>query len=108
MSMRHSSWTWNGGCSLAAMEGKRQNFNVTPEQAAEIEGLRAALGAPSVKDAILRAVRIVALLARETEQGNRLCVETCEGKVSGLLIPELESLRAPRWQYLVARPHPGR
>jgi len=93
---------------VPALEGKRQNFNVTPEQAAEIEELREALGAPSAKEAILRAVRIVSLLARETEEGHRLCVESSEGKLSGLLIPELEPPRGPRWKYLVQRPHAWR
>src|SRR5262245_167322 len=108
MSIQHSFWMRSGGQLVPRVEGKRQNFNVTPEQAAEIEGLREALGAPSAKDAILRAVRIVSLLARETEQGHRLCIEASGGRLSGLLIPELEPAHGPRWQYLVERPHAWR
>ena len=48
-----------------AAETKRQNFNVTPEQEAELTWLRDTLGASSTKDAILLAVRVLGLLARE-------------------------------------------
>ena len=43
---------------MPATAMKRQNFDVTPEQDAEITWLRDALGASTAKDAILRAVRI--------------------------------------------------
>ncbi len=45
-------------------ELKRQNFNVTPEQEAELLSLQTELAAPSVKDAILRAARLVLTLTR--------------------------------------------
>lgn len=86
---------------------KRQNFNVTPEQEAELAALQEALAAPSVKDAILRAVRIVGTLSRETRRGAALVVEDAQGNRSRLVIPELEGI-GPDWQYLVARPHPWR
>ena len=40
-------------------ELKRQNFNITPEQEAEISWLKDAIAASSVKDAILWAVRVI-------------------------------------------------
>lgn len=87
---------------------KRQNFNTTPEQEAELIQLRDLLDAPSVKDAILRAARVIALLARETGQGQAVYVKSAGGEMTRLLIPELEPVLRERWTYLVARPHPWR
>lgn len=90
-----------------ATDFKRQNFNVTPEQEAELAALQEMLAAPSVKDAILRAVRIVGLLSKETRRGGALVVEDSQGKRSRLVIPELEGA-GEGWQYLVSRPHSWR
>lgn len=89
------------------MDFKRQNFNVTPEQEAELAALQQTLAAPSVKEAILRAVRIVETISRETRRGGALVVEDAQGNRSRLVIPELEGA-GNDWQYLVARPHPWR
>lgn len=89
-------------------ETKRQNFNITPEQEAELAWVRDAIGAPTTKDAILRAVRVLAVLARETQQGRKLYLGTQAGDLIQLLIPELQPARAEGWSYLVARPHPWR
>jgi hypothetical protein len=91
-----------------AIETKRQNFNITPEQEAELSWLRDAIGVSTTKDAILRAVRVLAILARETQQGRTLYLGTETGKLTQLLLPELERVRADDWKYLVARPHPWR
>jgi hypothetical protein len=86
---------------------KRQNFNITPEQEAEIQWLRETLGAATTKDAILRAVRIVTLLAREAQQGRALYVGNGSGEMARLVIPDLPP-PAQEWKYLAARPHPWR
>jgi uncharacterized protein (DUF433 family) len=90
------------------METKRQNFNITPEQEAELAWLRDTIDAPSTKDAILRAVRVMATLAREAQQGHNIYVGSTEGKLIRLLVPELESVHTGGWNYLVARPHAWR
>ena len=86
-------------------ETKRQNFNTTPEQEAELLRLRAVLDAPSVKDAVLRAARVIALLAQETQSGQVLYLKSAQGELTRFLIPELEAVPRDRWTYLVARPH---
>ena len=87
---------------------KRQNFNISPEQEAELTWLRETIDAPTTKDTILRAVRVFATLARETGQGHSLYLRDRDGQLSRLLIPELEGLAKETWNYLVARPHPWR
>ena len=91
-----------------AVETKRQNFNVTPEQEADLNRLREELDAPSVKDAILRAVRIVEVISRQTRRGGALYIHEASGESHRLLIPELETAREASWQFLTARPHPWR
>lgn len=89
-------------------ETKRQNFNITPEQEAELNWLRETIGASSAKDAILRAVRVLAVLAREIEQGQTIYLRNETGQLTRLVLPELEQPAADGWTYLVARPHPWR
>lgn len=89
-------------------ELKRQNFNVTPEQEAEILSLKDAIDAPSVKDAILYAVRTMTALARETREGRAIYLTDEAGARERLLIPELERARKGNWAYLVERPHAWR
>ncbi|GMU53042.1 MAG: hypothetical protein AMXMBFR33_21880 [Candidatus Xenobia bacterium] len=87
---------------------KRQNFNITPEQEAELEFLRSALAAPTMKDAILRAARLTAALARRLRNGGKLYVGTPPSDLVEVLIPELEDGREGDRAFLVARPHPWR
>ena len=89
---------------MAATSTKRQNFNVTPEQEAEIAWLREALGVSTAKDAILRAVRIAAILSRERREGRVLMVRLAGGESQRLIIPELEC-PSGGWRYLVEREH---
>jgi uncharacterized protein (DUF433 family) len=91
-----------------ATETKRQNFNITPEQEAELAWLRDTIGSSSTKDAILLAVRVLGILAREVKQGHALYLGTESGKLTRLLIPELQPHSDGAWTYLVARPHPWR
>jgi hypothetical protein len=87
---------------------KRQNFDVTPEQEAEISWLRDALGAPTAKDALLRAVRIAAVLSREAMSGRVLMVRDPGGEPQRLVIPDLERPSEGSYRYLVEREHPWR
>lgn len=89
-------------------EHKRQNFNITPEQEAEIAWLREEIDASSTKDAILSAVRTMSALARETKRGGAIFISRESGEKERLVIPELERARKNRWTYLVERPHPWR
>lgn len=89
-------------------ELKRQNFNITPEQEADINWLKDALDAPSAKEAILWAVRVLITLAQETKRGGKVYLSDETGEKSRLLIPELERLHEDDWTYLVKRPHPWR
>lgn len=87
-------------------ETKRQNFNITPEQEAEIAQLKELLGSPTTKDAILSAVRFYKVIANEIREGRQLCVsEGPSSQIHKLIIPDLEALRPPRYKYLVQRPH---
>jgi len=87
---------------------KRQNFNITPEQEADINWLKEALDAPSAKDAILLAVRTLMILSRETKRGRRIYLTDESGEKERLLIPELERAHQDERVYLVARPHSWR
>lgn len=89
----------------AIPDTKRQNFNVTPEQEAELLALQSELSAPSVKDAILKAVRLTLLLRREVRSGRRIGLKNAQGNTTEMLLPELEAPGSPRWTYLVERPH---
>lgn len=93
---------------MTIRETKRQNFNVTPEQEAELEQVRELLDAPNIKEAILQSARIVAALAGEVRRGNAICVEAADGSRTRLLIPELRPAADRGWKYLVERPHPWR
>jgi hypothetical protein len=91
-----------------ALQTKRQNFNITPEQEAELAWLREALDAPTTKDTILRAVRVTAALSREARRGYALYLHDRDGHAHRLVIPDLEPVSDDGWQYLVARAHPWR
>jgi hypothetical protein len=88
----------------AVLEGKRQNFNITPEQEAELQTLQGLFHTPSAKDTILRAIRLALVLSREVHQGKRLCLSDSNGRLTEVILPELEST-APVWTWLVERPH---
>lgn len=87
---------------------KRQNFNVTPEQEAEIQWLKEAIDAPSTKEAILWAVRVLATLARETRNGGSIYVMSESGEKTRVVIPEIEHPTEGTWKFLVERPHKWR
>ncbi len=82
---------------------KRQNFNVTPEEEAQLQSLREILRAPSIKDAVLRAARILLTLDQETRAGGRIFSIDRNGAQTRLLLPDIEA-PAPLWKYLEPRP----
>ena len=84
---------------------KRQNFNVTPEEESELQRLREVMAAPSIKDALLRAARIVLALNHEVLEGNRIYSGSHSGKETRILLPDLEAVLPAEWKYLTARPH---
>ncbi|MCL5103772.1 MAG: hypothetical protein M1133_06615 [Armatimonadetes bacterium] len=90
-------------------ELKRQNFNVTPEQEAEIAWLREAINAPTTKDAILWAVRVLSTLARETKQGKSIYLANESGEKERLMLPQIGApLPREDWKYLIRRPNTWR
>ncbi len=91
-----------------ARDTKRQNFNITPEQEAEIAWLREAIDAPTTKDAILRSVRVMATLAKEVREGRSIYLAAPGAPLERLLIPDLEPAGRSDWKYLAPRPSSGR
>ena len=86
---------------------KRENFDVTPEQAADIDCLQAFMRATSRKDAIMRAVQVTLQLATESRQGKKLFLGTEQGQ--GLMRVMMFGLEQPNvwpWKYLVELSHP--
>lgn len=55
-----------------AGELKRQNFNVSPEQEAQIEWLRQAMGVATAKETILRSLSIVTVLESYLQKGYQI------------------------------------
>jgi hypothetical protein len=83
---------------------KRQNFNVTAEEEAELQRLREALGAASVKDALLRSARVMLTLARELGSGKQLHIVQPGYSDVRVLLPDVEAA-SQSWTYLTVRPH---
>jgi hypothetical protein len=92
---------------MATAVTKRQNFEVTPEQEAEISLLQQAFGVGSAKDAILKSVHLALVLAREVQDGKRICFidHRRGGNITEVLLPELEKAHRTSWLYLVERSH---
>jgi hypothetical protein len=84
---------------------KRQNFNVTVEEEAELNNLRETLCAPSVKDAIMRAARLVLTITNEVREGRSLYLADRKGLKTRVLLPEVERTGAERWIFLTSRPN---
>ena len=83
---------------------KRQNFNITPEEEAQLQHLRETLGATSIKDALLRAARLTLVLSREVQEGKRIYSTDPSGMQTRLLLPDIEATTVT-WNYLTSRPH---
>jgi len=92
--------------AMSVNETKRANFDLTSEQDAAISDLRRVLAASSAKDTVIRAVQLASLLASEMRRGNRVFVGRSIEYATRLVLPELEAILPPQWQWLVERPHP--
>lgn len=68
---------------------KRQNFNVSPEQEAQIEWLKDTLDVSSAKDAVIRSVQVMSMLVREAKAGNTMYLQSQAGDMKLVVIPEL-------------------
>ncbi|MBR8836569.1 MAG: hypothetical protein DSM106950_21765 [Stigonema ocellatum SAG 48.90 = DSM 106950] len=90
-----------------AGETKRQNFNVSPEQEAQIEWLRVAMGAATTKETILRSISVMTVLYNYLKLGYQIRLVAPTEQIH-LVVPELEPAPQSTWQYLVSRPHPWR
>ncbi len=90
-----------------AGETKRQNFNVSPEQEAQIEWLRQAMGVTTAKETILRSISVVTILQNYLQKGYQIRLVTPNEQIH-LVVPELEPAPQSTWQYLVFRSHPWR
>jgi uncharacterized protein (DUF433 family) len=85
---------------------KRQNFNITPEQEAEIAQLKEIINAPTTKDAILSAVRFYTVVAGRVKEGQELYMSgNKQNQVEKIMIPDLEVLKPSEYKYLIERPH---
>ena len=90
-----------------ARASKRENFDVSPEQEAEIDCLQELIKAPSRKDAILTAVRLALHLAAESKQGNQVYLgQPGQHELRRLLMLGIEAPNLPKWMYLVEQAHP--
>ncbi|MCA0315792.1 MAG: hypothetical protein LCH63_18385 [Candidatus Melainabacteria bacterium] len=90
-----------------ARDSKRENFDVSPEQEADINCLQELIKAPTRKDAILTAVRLALLLAAESKQGNQFYLGRpgCRD-LRRLLMVGIETANLQKWTYLVEQAHP--
>lgn len=88
-------------------ETRRENFDVSPQQQAEIETLQELLEAPSKKDAILLAIQLTLHLASEARKGNQLFVgDPAMHDLRRLVMLGVEKPNIPKWTYLVEQAHP--
>ena len=85
---------------------KRENFDVTPEQEAEIDCLQELIKAPSRKDAMLTAVRLALHLVAEARQGYKLFLGDERGRdLKRLVMLGIEAPNYGPWKYLIPIPH---
>jgi hypothetical protein len=86
---------------------KRENFDVTPEQEAEIDCLQELIKAPTRKDAMLTAVHLALHLAGETKRGLKLFLGDEQGRdLRRVVMIGVEAPNYWPWKYLVEIPHP--
>lgn len=86
---------------------KRENFDVSPGQQAEIETLQALVEAPSKKDAMLLAVHLALHLASEARKGNQVFIgNPARHDLKRLVMLGIEKPNTSKWLYLVEQAHP--
>jgi hypothetical protein len=90
-----------------AKELKRENFDVSPEQQAELQALQELVNAPSKKDAMLLAVNLALHLAAETKKGNQIFVGAPDQHdLRRFVMLGIEKPTIAKWTYLVEQAHP--
>jgi hypothetical protein len=94
---------------MVAKDTRRENFDVSPEQQAEIEMLQELIEAPSKRDALLMAVHLALHLAVETKKGNQVFVgHPGHNDLKRFVMLGIEKPNIRRWMYLVEQAHPWR
>jgi len=82
---------------------KQHNLQITPEQEAQLNWLKNALGASNIEETILRSITVIVTLKQHLKPGSELFLHNQEEQIR-LLIPELEAPpHQEEWQYLVLR-----
>jgi hypothetical protein len=90
-----------------AREIKRENFDVSPQQQAELETLQELIEAPSKKDAMLFAVHLALHLASEAKKGYQVFLgDAAKHELRRLVLLGVEKPKISRWMYLVEQAHP--
>ena len=86
---------------------KRENFDISPEQQAEIACLQELVHAPTRKDAILTAIRWALQVMAELKKGNHLYIGNQEkNQLTKLMVLGMETASVSAWKYLTEIAHP--
>jgi hypothetical protein len=85
---------------------KRENFDVSPSQQADIEMLQHLVGASTKKDALLMAVKATLLLTTELQKGNQLFVGLPGQDLKRFVMLGIEKPDNRTWMFLVSHEHP--
>ena len=86
---------------------KRENFDISPEQQAEIACLQELIQAPTRKDTILTAIRLSLELISELKKGNKLYIGNEKtNQLTRLMMLGLTSPSSIGWKYLTEIAHP--
>jgi len=86
---------------------KRENFDISPEQQAEIACLQELIHAPTRKDTILTAIRWTLQVVAELQKGNDLYIGNQDKKqLTKLMMLGIDTPNISAWKYLVDIAHP--
>lgn len=85
---------------------RRENFDVSPEQQANIEALQAILNTNSKKDALLIAVELTLHLASASRKGNHFFIGHPGKALQRFIMLGIEKPDTTGWKYLVEHAHP--
>lgn len=91
---------------MATKDIRRENFDVSPEQQADIETLQAVLNTNSKKEAVLLAVQLTLHIAAEAKKGNQFFVGHPGEALQRLIMLGIERPELKGWTYLVEHAHP--
>ncbi|HEY9680460.1 MAG TPA: hypothetical protein V6C86_02615 [Oculatellaceae cyanobacterium] len=91
---------------MATKDIRRENFDVSPEQQAEIETLQAMLNTNSKKEAVLIAVQLALHVAAEARKGNQFFVGHPGEALQRLIMLGIEKPDVKGWMYLTEHAHP--